>query len=187
MDDVMAPTGHEVLQVLYLFLPAYVANMAPVLARELLPSWSAPIDGGRTFRGRRILGAHKTWRGLATGVLGGVLVFEAQAAVHRAGLLPGLALIDYGNAGLWPGLLLGLGALVGDAVKSFFKRQVGIAPGESWIGPDQLDFMAGAYAFLCLVYVPPLVPVLAALPIVLVGDLLASAIGFSIGLKEAWI
>lgn len=117
----------------------------------------------------------------------GLLVFEAQVLVHRAGLLHGLALIDYAHAGPWAGLLLGFGTLVGDAVKSFFKRQIGIAPGDSWIGPDQLDFMVGAGAFLCLVYVPPLVPLLAALPIVFAADVAFSAVGFSIGLKEAWI
>ncbi len=183
----MAITAHDVWQVLYLFLPAYVANMSPVFARELLPSWSAPIDGGRTFRGLALLGSHKTWRGLVAGVLAAILVFQAQVQIHRAGLLQSLALIDYATAGPWPGVLLGLGALVGDAVKSFCKRQIGIAPGDSWVGPDQLDFMIGTYAFLCLVYVPPLVPLLAALPIIFVADVAVSAVGCSVGLKEAWI
>ena len=178
---------YQVLQVLYLFLPAYVANLSPILARELLPSWSAPLDGCRTYRGRRIFGSHKTWRGLVSGTLAAVLVFEAQVIIHRAGLLHGMALVDYAHAGPWPGLLLGLGTGVGDAVKSFFKRQIGIAPGASWIGPDQLDFMVGAYAFLCLVYVSPLLPLLLALPIVFLFDVGASALGFWVGLKEAWI
>ena len=32
----------------------------------------------------------------------------------------------------------------GDAVKSFFKRRAGIAPGQRWIPADQLDFVTGA-------------------------------------------
>lgn len=54
---------HDVLCVLYFFVPAYLANMSPVLVRGWFPALSTPIDGGRTFRGRRILGDHKTWRG----------------------------------------------------------------------------------------------------------------------------
>jgi CDP-2,3-bis-(O-geranylgeranyl)-sn-glycerol synthase len=82
---------------------------------------------------------------------------------------------------------MAFGALAGDAVKSFFKRQIGIAPGHRWLGPDQLDFIVGACAFLALVYVPPLAPMLAALPVVFIGDVAASALVFSVGLKEAWI
>jgi hypothetical protein len=49
--------------------------------------------------------------------------------------------------------------------------RIGIAPGRSWIGFDQLDFMVGAYAFVCLVYVPPPLATLLALPIVFVGSI----------------
>ena len=178
---------HELLQVLYFFLPAYVANMAPVLVRDLCPSWAIPIDGGRTFRGTRVLGDHKTWRGLIAGTVAGVVVFALQVAAYRAGIWTGVALVDYGAVGLVPGLLLGLGTGVGDAVKSFWKRQLGIAPGASWPGFDQLDFMAGAYVAVALVYVPPLVPTLLALPIVFAGSVGTTSVGYAIGWKEAWI
>jgi CDP-2,3-bis-(O-geranylgeranyl)-sn-glycerol synthase len=42
------------------------------------------------------------------------------------------------------GFLLGLGAMAGDAAKSFFKRRLGIAPGHPWIPFDQIDFQIGA-------------------------------------------
>ena len=57
--------AHQVLQVLYFFLPAYVANMSPVLVRGRFKALALPIDGGRWLWGKRILGDHKTWRGLA--------------------------------------------------------------------------------------------------------------------------
>lgn len=173
------------LAVLYFFVPAYLANMAPVLVRRVLPSLAVPLDGGATLRGRRVLGDHKTWRGLLAGVLAGTLAWELQVVIYDAGFLRGLAILDYATAGLAPGVLLGFGALAGDAVKSFVKRQLDIAPGESWVGPDQLDFMVGAFACVALVHVPPLTPMLAGLPIVFVGDMAVSAIGFSIGLKDA--
>jgi CDP-2,3-bis-(O-geranylgeranyl)-sn-glycerol synthase len=41
------------------------------------------------------------------------------------------------------GMSMGFGAVAGDAIKSFFKRQVGIAPGKSWVPFDQIDFVVG--------------------------------------------
>jgi CDP-2,3-bis-(O-geranylgeranyl)-sn-glycerol synthase len=175
------------VRTLYFFLPAYVANMAPVLVQGVLVPLARPIDGGRTFRGRRVLGDHKTWRGLVAGIVAAVLVFGLQRALDEAGIGRGLALVDYDAHGLWPGFLLGLGTGVGDAVKSFFKRQIGIAPGASWPVFDQLDFMVGAYAFVAVVHLPPFLPTLAILPLVFVGSIAATAVGYGLGLKEAWI
>ncbi|MFB6219607.1 MAG: CDP-archaeol synthase, partial [Halobacteriaceae archaeon] len=52
---------------LWAMLPAYVPNNAAVLV-----GGGRPIDGGRTWRGRRLLGDGKTWRGTAGGVAAGV-------------------------------------------------------------------------------------------------------------------
>jgi hypothetical protein len=38
-------------------------------------------------------------------------------------------------------LLASSGALTGDAVRSFFKRQMDIAPGKSWFPFDQFDYV----------------------------------------------
>jgi CDP-2,3-bis-(O-geranylgeranyl)-sn-glycerol synthase len=46
------------------------------------------------------------------------------------------------------GLALGLGSLIGDLVKSFFKRQLGVAPGKAWIPFDQIDWILGALVAL---------------------------------------
>ena len=82
---------------------------------------------------------------------------------------------------------MGLGAGVGDAVKSFFKRRVGIAPGSSWLFFDQLDFFVGAYAFVSLVHAPPLLAVLAMTPIVFVCDIAATAVFYRLRLKDSWV
>jgi CDP-2,3-bis-(O-geranylgeranyl)-sn-glycerol synthase len=59
------------------------------------------------------------------------------------------------HAGWLPfGICCGVGALGGDALKSYFKRRRGIAPGEPWVPADQLDFVAGG-----LVAVLPFVPI----------------------------
>jgi len=148
---------------------------------------AGPIDGGRTWRGRRVLGDHKTWRGLVVGVLAGALTFALQQAIFRAGWLQALALLDYDACSPLPGALLGFGALLGDAVKSFFKRGLGIAPGGTWIPFDQLDFLVGAWLCVLPVVTPPLLPLLCAAPIVFVGTLAVTAGGAGLGLKESWI
>ena len=45
------------------------------------------------------------------------------------------------------GLLASAGALTGDALRSFFKRQRGIAPGKSWFPFDQIDYIIGGVVF----------------------------------------
>jgi CDP-2,3-bis-(O-geranylgeranyl)-sn-glycerol synthase len=176
-----------VLPTLYFFLPAYLANIAPVLARGHFEFTALPIDGGRFFRGKRILGDHKTWRGIAAGVVAGTAVYAVQVALYRRGVARSLALLDYSQAGLLPGFLLGLGTGVGDAVKSFFKRRIGIDAGHTWIGFDQLDFLAGAWLFVAPIYAPPPIVTVAIAPIVFFGSIAVTVTGYWLGLKEAWL
>lgn len=176
-----------VLPTLYFFVPAYLANIAPVLARDHFEFLALPIDGGRSFRGKRLLGDHKTWRGIVAGVVVGAATFAVQILIYRAGLLRSFALLDYADAGLLPGILLGLGTGCGDAVKSFFKRRIGIAAGHTWIGFDQLDFLAGAWLFVAPLYAPPLLATIAIAPIVFAGSIAITATGYWLGLKEVWI
>lgn len=136
---------------LWLFVPAYFANMAPVFAMKLLPRWNARIDGGRNGRdGRPLLGPGKTWRGLVAGC-----VFGAAFALLQATLLrwdpdwqSDFAFAEAGAAGpLVLGFAFGLGAVAGDAVKSFFKRRTGRTGGAPWVPFDQLDFVVGGLSF----------------------------------------
>ncbi|HET6399618.1 MAG TPA: CDP-archaeol synthase, partial [Candidatus Thermoplasmatota archaeon] len=70
----------SILHALWLFLPAYVANMSPVFSAKLLPRWNAPMDGGRTSKdGKRVLGPGKTWRGLVGGIVAGAATAVAMA------------------------------------------------------------------------------------------------------------
>lgn len=122
---------HEFVRLLYLLLPAGVANtIPPVLTRILGPG--RPIDGGRTWRGRAIFGAHKTWQGLIGGTIAGTLAFLTQRAFDHVPI-PWIA-----------GVAMSFGALAGDLVKSFAKRRLNVAPGKSWIPFDQIDYIAGA-------------------------------------------
>lgn len=142
----MADLVYTVLTALWLFLPAYIANMSPVFVGGL-----GPIDGGRYWSdGRRILGDGKSWGGLlfapvVAGVLTLVLDWLHSVVPWLEANFP-----EWGASPLVAFVMayaFGLGAIVGDATESFFKRRVGKARGEPWIGFDQLDFVVGAFVF----------------------------------------
>jgi len=177
----------SILQVLWSFIPAYAADVAPVLAKGILESWAKPLDLGYTFRGRPIFGSHKTWRGLVVGGAAACAAYQIQVLLDGSTWLRDIALLDYVHQPFWPGFFMGIGAIGGDAIKSFFKRQIGIGPGSPWLVFDQLDFFFGASLLLSLVQPLPLAPWLAALPIVFVCDVAITALAYSLGMKEAWI
>ena len=138
----------NILGLIWFFLPAYTANMAPVLFRKL-PFLVYPLDFGKTLNGKRIFGTNKTWRGLVVGTLAGTLVFYLQTLYPVS-----FEIFSYSATTIWLGFYLSLGALIGDAIKSFFKRQSGIAPGKPWYVVDQIDFPLGALLFSYHIYFP---------------------------------
>lgn len=139
---------------LWLFVPAYFGNMAPVFAMKILPGWKARIDGGRNWKdGRPILGAGKTWRGIVAGCILGAAFALMQATLLRwaPDWQSDFAYAEAGPLGpIIIGFGFGLGAVVGDAVKSFFKRRTGRTGGAPWVPFDQLDFVVGGIAFAAL-------------------------------------
>ncbi|MGH7241721.1 MAG: CDP-archaeol synthase [Candidatus Saccharimonadales bacterium] len=179
----------DVFFALWFFLPAGVANMMPIFAAKVpfLATYNWPIDFGKTWHGKRIFGAHKTWRGIATGIVFGTLTLGLQQLLvaHSSWLAHMTTQVDYPNL---PTLVLGplfaLGALGGDAIESFFKRQVGIAPGHGWFPFDQTDYIiGGAIATMPFVSLSYLQYSLL-LVLWLATHLIASFIGYLIGVKE---
>lgn len=138
----------NILQLAYLFLPAAIANMAPVFARRanILRFLDKPMDGGMRWRGKQLLGPHKTWRGLVSGIITAVAVTGIQALLD----IKSLNVVEYNAVWLPLGVALGAGALLGDALKSLFKRRVGVPSGSAWSPYDQIDFTIGASLALLL-------------------------------------
>jgi hypothetical protein len=140
-----------VLLALWFFLPAGVANATPVIARFAFKNWDAPIDFGATYKGKQLLGPNKTWRGLICGTLAACLLAALQYFVW---LPPALEAKSLGFM-VTLGGVIGLGALIGDSVESFFKRQAGLASGQSWFPFDQTDYIIGGLLFsLFLILLP---------------------------------
>ena len=179
-----------VVQSLYLFLPAYVANMAPVVARrlKLFPMLDRPLDGGISFLGQPLLGMHKTVRGIVTGVIAAVAVaFLQRRAAAGDGFWAELSEFPYAEYSplIWGGLLGG-GALLGDLAKSFVKRRFGIQPGRRWFPWDQIDLIVGALLLGRVLYPfswATIAVVLVATPLL---ALLVNLGSYMLSIKEAW-
>ena len=92
-----------------------------------------PLDGGRTFRGRPILGQNKTLRGFVVMIPAAALAFLAVAIVvslSRGGppaTLWQLTPAGYAALGAWAGF----GFMAGELPNSFVKRRLGILPGQA--------------------------------------------------------
>jgi CDP-2,3-bis-(O-geranylgeranyl)-sn-glycerol synthase len=112
----------------------------------------APIDGGRSINGKRILGDGKTWRGLfggwASGIVLGLILMGISYIFDKDGL--------WGYVNIWTGLgvviCLSLGSLLGDMMGSFIKRRLGIERGKKAPILDQYDFLIGAFLVTALFY-----------------------------------
>lgn len=174
---------------LWFFLPAGIANAAPIFVANMpyLRKFNAPIDGGRTYKGQRILGSHKTWRGLITGIIMATLVLWLQqlAVEHWQTLAEWTKQVDYATLPtLVVGPLFGLGALGGDAIESFFKRQRNVAPGHGWFPFDQTDYIIGGAIAVAPFVQLRLWQYIELLLIWLLVHVVASYIGYLLHLKE---
>ena len=179
-------------RVLWVLLPAYVANATATLPR----GYGLPMDFGRIWPGdgRRLFGPSKTWSGflcgsaiaLSVGLLEAWLVLIAPPSLQ---LVPafGATVLAAVPVVLW----LGSGALLGDVIGSFLKRRRGLPAGGRMFPLDQLLFVAVpvllGFPFWPAVFVPAFLSVEAVLWTLLftVGLHVAfNFVGFKLGLKK---
>jgi CDP-2,3-bis-(O-geranylgeranyl)-sn-glycerol synthase len=112
------------------FFPAMVANASPVIYGKL--PFNKPIN-------KKLFGKNKTWCGFIFGTLSGSVV----------GYLIGIYFptLNFQNS-----LAMSFGALLGDLIKSFFKRRAGISEGKDWMPFDQIDWIIGGITFSFYVF-----------------------------------
>jgi CDP-2,3-bis-(O-geranylgeranyl)-sn-glycerol synthase len=139
-----------ILKSLYLMLPAYFANMTPVIIKKI-NILDYPIDFNIKIKNKTILGTHKTWRGLIFGTIAGIIVAFIQYQFQTNNIFTSITILNY-SQWLIIGTLLGFGALFGDAFKSLIKRRFKIKPGKPFFPWDQLDFLIGAIVFLSFIH-----------------------------------
>ncbi len=152
-------------RVAWMVTPVLVAGLGQVVVLKtgLLPGLAAPLDRGVYWRGKRLLGPRKTWRGVIIMTTLSALVARAQAgAARRSERLRAISPFDYDRINPWLlGVALGLGYCLAELPNSFVKRRLGIAPAGranrfAWLQyvVDQSDSVAGCLVALRFFYKP---------------------------------
>ena len=140
----------ELIEILSILLPIYL--MLPAL----LPSTFAvlfgggkPMDFNRSWKGKRILGDGKTWRGFFGGAFIGLGWGALELFLHDAYPSAQWSLPEY-SVTIPVILALSFGSLLGDLGGAFIKRRLGLARGAKAPILDQYDFVIGAF-LLCII------------------------------------
>ena len=132
------------------------------------------MDFGLSAGGVRIFGAHKTWKGFFAGIIIAVIAGFVMMNIYW----------PFEFSAIYWSVLIGAGALLGDAVKSFFKRRSGVKPGKPWIPFDQIDYTIGAFALGSIVFFPGWLNVLLVVAVSAIGHVIVNHIGYFIGVRD---
>jgi CDP-2,3-bis-(O-geranylgeranyl)-sn-glycerol synthase len=177
----------------WVLLPVLGAPLAhaPVLRGDLLPGLKVPVDGGRTWRGRRLFGDNKTWRGALFMTAGPAVAAVALHRVrwYRRRLPPEIAVAPPSVVGA----LLGLGVFAGELPNSLLKRQLDIAQGGRRGGTagvvvsvvDQADFAVAALFFLRPIWRWNRREAAEVIAIATAAHLVTNVIGYAIGARRS--
>ncbi|HET6150086.1 MAG TPA: CDP-archaeol synthase [Polyangia bacterium] len=180
------------MRTIFLFIPILGAPLlhAPVLRFDLVRRLKRPMDGGRTFRGQRLFGDNKTWRGALCMFVGALVATVLLSAVpaywHR------LPQSIQARSPWLLGCVIGLGVVLGELPNSFIKRQLHITPGARRRGMrglffaifDQGDFVPVIWLLLLPLWPIPLGELLLAFATIVAVHLVVNLIGFAIGARK---
>jgi hypothetical protein len=162
------------------------------LKYDLFRFLKKPLDFGLSFRGKRLLGENKTWRGLVIHIICCALGGAIQGWLQKRGFIPHwLPFLDYTELGPLIGVLLGLGMTLGELPNSFLKRQFDIPPGQRKGGfggalffvLDQVDLTLGVWFLFFFLVNPPMLLVVWSLS-TLVLHLSVSSLGYMLKMRK---
>ena len=186
----------EFFTLAYLFLPLLVglALHGFCIKYDLLSFLYYPIDRGRKFRGKRIFGDNKTYRGLVVVSVGTAIGFALQSLLfHRIVSVRNVELFDYAFfKSVALGVSVGVAAMLSELPNSFIKRQFEIAPGTTAKGwkaiifyiYDQIDFILGAWLVLAIAVPVTVGRVLLSAVLLLVAHQIMSSVGYALGMRR---
>lgn len=139
--EILLSIGMAFVWAFWIMIPAYIPNPAAALV-----GGGTPIDFGKCAKdGNRLFGDGKTWRGLIGGILIGIVFGAVQ-----------MFLVDFFHLDFLPQhtwitvISLAVGALLGDLIKSYFKRRLGKARGTKWPLADMYDMVVGSLVLMTL-------------------------------------
>ena len=157
------PSTRRAERAAWLTAPILLAGLVhvAVITLDLAPGLARPIDAGRRWRARPLLGNNKTWRGFVVMPAATAITITAQQILatqssHLAALAP---LRGHAPAPWIVGAMCGAAYVVAELPNSFVKRRLGIAPGTSAARArvaqyivDQLDSVVGCAVAIRMLY-----------------------------------
>ena len=162
-------------QAIWFIASAYVANAFPTVTKGKIP-----LDRGKMFRGRRVLGNSKTVEGTFAGLVFGIFIGFLQVGLQPK-MPPELSLPVLTLSVV---VLLCVGTIVGDIAGSFIKRRIGIKPGDPAILLDQLGFLIFAFLFASAVTTIDIGIIVLLVILTPLLHVLTNIFGYALNLKE---
>lgn len=185
----VAPSSVTIVVFVLLAMSAAALAHLAWLKSALSRRFAHPIDCGATWRGHRLFGANKQWRGLMMLPPAAALSFAAGAWLAPAAAPWAMPLASYALLGG----ACGTAFMLAELPNSFLKRQLGVAPGQQARTPalrrlcalaDRVDSALGVW-LACVVLVP--LPAAAGAGLLVAGPAVHAAFSllqFSLGLKS---
>ncbi|MDP8011698.1 MAG: CDP-2,3-bis-(O-geranylgeranyl)-sn-glycerol synthase [Thermoplasmata archaeon] len=178
----------EIINALWIMLPAYVANPAAVLFKGKLP-----IDFNKNFfDGRRILGKGKTWKGFFGGAFSGIVIGEIEQIL--ATIFPNIYFVQFSQSQIQAILIIitiSFGSMLGDSFGSFIKRRIKLESGANALFLDQYPFLIISLLLYFIIFSSSFIKYLwnpvSLITLIVITPLLhrlVNIIGFKIGKKE---
>jgi len=141
---------HPLLMALYLQVPVVIGGVAHMwcVSNDVLPSFARPVW-------KSAFGSNKTWRGVLLvpllTALGALCLWPLEQVFQALGW----PTVWSGYSLLLAGAMAGVGYILGELPNSWFKRRLGIAPGQVpeeqrywFIALDQIDSAVGVALIL---------------------------------------
>lgn len=170
------------LRCAWYLVPMGAANLAPFFIRRIFPRLAVPIDV--LVKRPGLFGSHKTLRGILIAPIAGILAFAIQKFLGNNTAIAGLGFFPYATMTLWFGFFAGLGAIIGDLLRAWVKRRLGIRPGGRFVPFDQMDYLFGGIFFTLGFYQPTWNVVLGTLFAGIFLHIVINLAGHGLGLKE---
>jgi CDP-2,3-bis-(O-geranylgeranyl)-sn-glycerol synthase len=128
---------YQITVTLWLILPSFFANSS-----ALLVGGKYPMDFYKEWRGERVFGKGKTWRGFFGGIFFGSLLgfLQEYSAIHYISFIVPPFSYDIYQATLII-ITMSSSAMIGDLLGSFIKRRLKYKSGSNLPIIDQLTFL----------------------------------------------
>lgn len=153
-----------IIESLYFFLPVFLANIAYVYGNKI----NTKAIWIKKF------GEKDKWLSIVIAVVVSIVVFYIQKLVNLS-----ISIIDYPDFSVLLGFLMGLGVVLGNLIKSYYRVKDKVKEEDRW-GFGQLSYVLGGLIIGFFAYVPPvevaLVVIVATPVIYFIGKILVKLV-----------